>query len=149
MNQKAVIVLLLMSLLSGCNTLKPIKTEFNLIKTFSSTVRVSDYGNGKILIYNGAGFWHKSDNSSTLNIWINGRALGQIRLYEYAIFYLLPDKYEFRITHKDIANFESSHTIIIDNKTSVINIKPTTTSNKVEITNEIPLGFDNYRNILQ
>lgn len=147
MKQKNNLLILILILFSSCSSLKPINSEYNLIRTFSN-INLNEYGNGKILIYNGSTFFHKSDDTSNLNVWINGKALGQIRANEYALLYLLPGKYEFRIQHKDVANFENSQTVLIDNKTSVISIKPTITSNKIEITNQLPLGINNYRNVL-
>lgn len=133
---------------SACSSLKPINSEYNLIRT-STSPEVYKYGNGKILIYNGAGLLNKIDDSSSLNIWINGKALTQLKSNEYAVFYLMPDTYQFKIQHIDVMNFESVHTINIDNKTSVINVCPTITSNKIDITNDIPLNFQWYKNVLQ
>lgn len=148
MKKRISTIILILSVLSACSPLKPINSEYNLIRTGTSP-EVYKYGNGKILIYNGAGVLNKIDDTATLNIWVNGKALGQIRANEYVVLYLLPNTYEIRVQHKDTVNFESEHTIIINNETSVINIKPTISSNKVEITNEIPFNFKIYKNVLQ
>ena len=148
MKQTLLKILFASFLLAGCSNLKPVPTEYKLIRTFSNTPRLFEYGKGKILIYNAAGLNHKVDDTSRLNIWINGRSLGQLQANQYAILFLMPDTYEFKLQHKDIGNFESSHTIKIDINTSVISMKPTISSNKVEITNSMPENFQIYKNVI-
>jgi len=135
-------------LFAGCSNLKPIPPEYNLVRTFANGARLYDYGKGKILIYNAAGLNHKIDDTARLNIWINGKSMGQLQANQYAVLFLMPDTYEIRVQHKDVGNFESAHIIKIDHHTSVISVKPTLTSNKVEITNNIPEGFQAYKNVM-
>ena len=127
--------------------LKPLKSEYILQRSISDPVLIGEFDSGKILIYNGAGVNHKIDNSSTLNVWINNKALGQIKANEYVIIYLLPGKYEFRLIHNDIKKFESKHIVKVENSTKIISVKPTVISNKVEIKNEIPDNFYMYKNV--
>lgn len=148
MKHRITTLILILSLFTSCSTLKPINSEYNLIRT-STSPEVYRYGNGKILIYNGAGYLNKIDDTARLNIWINDKALGQLRANEYVVLYLLPDTYKFKIKHKDGLNFENVLTIKIDNNTSVINVKPTIKSNNIEITNTIPLNFRWYRNVIK
>jgi hypothetical protein len=68
---------------------------------------------------------------------------------EFAVIYLLPGKHEFKLVHKDVKNFTSTHTIEIDKDTKVICVKPTITSNKAEITNVIPNNFHLFRNVIR
>ncbi len=149
MKLKIFLLLFISSLLFSSCLLKPIQSEFSLQRTFSDPVIIGEFDNGKILIYNGAGFNHKIDNSSFINVWINNKPLGQLMSNEFAIIYLLPGKYEFKLVHKDIKNFTSTHIIEIDKDTKVICVKPTITSNKVEITNTIRNNFHLYRNIIR
>ena len=148
MKHRITTLILILSLFTSCSTLKPINSEYNLIRT-STSPEVYRHGNGKILIYNGAGYLNKIDDTARLNIWINDKALGQLRANEYVVLYLLPDTYKFKIKHKDGLNFENVHTIKIDNNTSVINVKPSIKSNNIEITNTIPLNFRWYRNVIK
>lgn len=149
MKNITIYLILAMSTLTGCSPLKPIKSEYNLIRTSSSGISAKEVGNGKILIFNGSGMMNKMDDSSRLNIWINGNALGQIKANEYAVLLLLPGTYNFRIQHKDVANFESTHKVEITKETIFINIKPTATSNKVEIVTNMPEELRWYNNILK
>ncbi|WP_430400843.1 hypothetical protein [Flavobacterium sp.] len=127
--------------------LKPLKSEYILQRSISDPVLIGEFDSGKILIYNGAEFNHKIDNSSTLNVWINNRALGQIKANEYVIIYLLPGKHEFKLIHNDIKKFESIHIVEVDNTTKIISVKPTIISNIVEIKDEIPDNFYMYKNV--
>lgn len=140
MKLKIGISIILLNLLSACG-LKPIASEYNLITTSTETVTLEKLGVGKVLIYNGANMLHKIDNTSNLNIWINDKPLGHLRSGQYVIIYLLPGKYTFKVLHKDVVKMESIHVIEIDEKTKIIKAKPNITSNKVEITNELPQNF--------
>ena len=142
-------LILVIFTLTGCSPLKSIKSEYNLIRTSAAAMSANKVGNGKILIFNGSGINHKIDDTSRLNIWINGNALGQLNANEYAVLLLLPGKYNFRLQHKDVANFESTHEVEITKETIFINVKPTVTSNKVEIVKNMPEELRWYNNVLK
>tara|TARA_R110002167_G_scaffold197197_1_gene400236 strand:- start:110 stop:460 length:351 start_codon:yes stop_codon:yes gene_type:complete len=108
-------------------------------------IELERLGNGKILIYNGADVLHRLDNTARLNIWINEKALGQIRGGEYVIVDLKNGKYDFNVLHIDLLKMRSGHGVVIDDTTKVIRIEPTITSNKLTITNELPKRFEKFR----
>ena len=149
MRNIAIYLILVISILTGCTTLKFIKSEYNLIRTSSRGVSANEVGNGKVLIFNGSGMNHKIDDTSRLNIWINGNALGQLNANEYAVLYLLPGVYNFKLQHKDVGNFESTHIVEITKETIFIKVKPTISSNKIEIVTNMPEELRWYKNILQ
>jgi hypothetical protein len=149
MKNITIYLILVIYTLTSCSPLKSIKSEYNLIKTSTAGISANEVGNGKILIFNGSGMKHKIDDTSRLNIWINGNALGQLNANEYAVLLLLPGKYNFRLQHKDVANFESTHEVEITKETIFINVKPTATSNKVEIVSNMPEELRWYNNILK
>jgi len=127
--------------LSSC-ALRSIPSDYSTVKL--DTVDTNTLGNGKVLIYNGAGFLHAVDNTARLNIWIDNKSLGQIRPKEYLIIDLAKGKYEFTALHIDMVNMRSKHQVEINENTKVINIEPTITSNKLTITNVLPKNFENY-----
>ncbi|MCJ7936005.1 MAG: hypothetical protein MUW56_20845 [Chryseobacterium sp.] len=127
--------------LSSC-ALKSIPSEYSTVSL--DKVDTSTLGNGKVLIYNGAGFLHAVDNTARLNIWINDKSLGQIRPKEYLIIDLPKGKYQFKVLHIDMVNMRSTHPVEIDENTKVINIEPTITSNRLTITDVLPQNFDKY-----
>ncbi|ARV16937.1 hypothetical protein [Polaribacter sp. SA4-12] len=141
---KFLLLLSIVLLISSC-ALKPIISEYTFIKTDLENVDLDKLGNGTILIYNGADILHKMDNTARLNIWINKKALGQIRGREYVIVNLKKGEYEFKALHIDVVNMRSTHTVEIDENTKVIKIKPNLTSNKLTITNELPRKFEKYK----
>lgn len=125
--------------------LKPITSEYKFVKTDIENFELNDLGNGNVLIYNGANILHKMDNTAGLNIWLDNKPLGQIRPGEYVIINLKNGKHHFKLLHIDIVNIRSEHEVEIDNETKVIKIKPTITSNKLELTNEFPKKFDKFK----
>ncbi|WP_240514944.1 MULTISPECIES: hypothetical protein [unclassified Flavobacterium] len=130
-------------LLSSC-ALKAIPSEYTSVKDGFENVGLDKLGNGKVLIYNGADILHKMDNTARLNIWINNNSFGQLKANEYAIIDLREGHYNFKVQHLDMVNIRSDHKVEIDSKTKVIKIKPTITSNKLEILNELPQNFNNF-----
>ncbi len=130
--------------LTSC-ALKPIASEYTFIKTNIKNFNLNDLGNGNILIYNGANFLHKIDNTARLNIWIDQKPLGQVRQDEYVIISLKKGKYLFKVLHIDVVNMRSEHEVEIDDKTKIIKIKPTLTSNKLELTNMFPENFYRFK----
>ncbi len=141
---KNLIILLSVLLITSCG-LKPIAPEYTFVKTNFETVELEKLGQGTILIYNGADILHKVDNTARLNIWINDKALGQLKPSEYVILKLDEGNYKFRALHLDVVNMRSEHDVIIDEKTKVIKIKPNLTSNKLWITNELPIRFEKFK----
>lgn len=126
--------------LASC-ALKPVSSEYNFVKLSTEKIDLSNLGNGNILIYNGADILHTMDNTGRLNVWIDNKALGQIKPKEYIVLNLRDGTYEFRLLHKDVVNMRSDHKIEISENTKVIRIEPTITSNKLTITDELPKQF--------
>ncbi|QOG02998.1 hypothetical protein [Flavobacterium sp. MDT1-60] len=138
-------ILLFFTLFLVCSCgLTSIPSEYTFIKNGFEKVELDKLGNGKVLIYNGADILHKVDNTSRLNIWIDDKPLGQLRASEYIIIDLKKGNYNFKVLHLDIVNIRSIDKIEIDDRTKVIKIKPTITSNKLTITNELPTNFDKF-----
>jgi hypothetical protein len=143
---KTNIILLLAAclMLTSC-ALKPIPSEFNYVKETKEDISIESLGNGKILVYNGSNVFHKADNTERLNIHINDKALGQLRGNEYVIINLENGEYKFDVLHLDVVNMRSSHMVEVNNQTKVIKIKPNITSNKLEVTNELPEKWDKFK----
>ncbi len=141
---KFVILVSIVLLASSC-ALKPVTSEYNFVKIDLEDVNLDKLGNGNVLIYNGADILHKIDNTARLNIWIDNKALGQIRGREYVIINLKKGKHMFKALHIDVLKMRSTHDVEIDENTKVIKIKPNLTSNKLWITNELPKKFEKYK----
>ena len=145
MNKIKLITFTISLLIFTSCALKPIKTEYTFIKTNIEKVELDQLGEGNILIYNGANILHKMDNTARLNIWIDNKPLGQIRPSEYVIINLKNGPNHFKVLHIDMFNMRSEQEIVVDSETKVIKIKPTVTSNKLEVTNELPSNFEKFK----
>ncbi|WP_160140120.1 hypothetical protein [Chryseobacterium sp. c4a] len=127
--------------LSSC-ALRSVPSDYTSVKL--DVIDNNTLGNGKVLIYNGAGILHQVDNTARLNIMLDNKSLGQIRPREYVIVDLGIGKHEFTALHIDMVNMRSKHLVDINEHTKVIKIEPTITSNKLTITNMLPENFDKY-----
>ncbi|MFB9053805.1 hypothetical protein ACFFVB_12030 [Formosa undariae] len=141
---KLLLLLVVLPLFNSCG-LKPISSEYTFVKTDIDHVNIDELGDGNVLIYSGANILHTVDNTARLNVWIDNIPLGQIRPSEYAILNFKPKAYQFKLLHIDFVNMKSEHTVEIDKNTKVIMIKPTVTSNKLEVTNQLPPKFEKYK----
>jgi len=129
-------------MMSSC-ALKSIPSDYNTVKF--DVVNTESLGNGTVLVYNGAGILHSADNTARLNVWVDGKSLGQIKAREYLIVELNKGDHEFKILHIDMVNMRSTHQINVNENTKVIRLEPTITSNKATVTNILPDNFDKYR----
>jgi hypothetical protein len=120
--------------------------ESNLI-AFKNDSIYKSLGSGKVLVYNGASWKHKIDNTSTLDVWLNKQTLGQIMPKEYLILNIPLGKQTINLFHFDLFRFESQHDIIINDSTKIISLSPTVFSNSVKITNKLPKKFQEYKRI--
>lgn len=145
LNTIKTMVLFSVLFLAGSCALKSISSEYAFVNTDFKNADLNKLGNGKILIYNGADLLHKVDNTARLNIWINDKQLGQLRGSEYVVIDLKGGMYKFKVLHIDMFNMRSTHEIEIDKETKVIRIKPTATSNKLTIINELPKNFSKFK----
>ena len=133
--------------------MRPISTSVDYQSNKAERVDLSELGNGKILIYNGAKFLHKIDNTASLNLWMDDMPMGQFNAGEFAIVdlnniaYLDGSSYEFTLHHLDVIKFKSRHTLGLDSTTKIIMIKPTIVSNKIEVKNQFPDDFYKFRYI--
>ncbi len=131
-------------LLYSCG-LKPIPSEYDLTKVESENVAISNLGNGRVLIYSDANILHTADNTSRLNFILDEKNLGQLRAKGFAIVHLADGEHTFKLKHKDLVNMRSEHEVVINDTVKVIRVKPTITSNKLEITNKLTSNWEKYR----
>lgn len=143
-NIRIIIISLSVVVFISC-ALQPIISEYTFQKTDIENIELNDLGNGHILIYNAANILHKMDNTGRLNIWLDNKPLGQIRPSEYVVIKLKNVKHHFKVLHIDVVNMRSEHEVKVDNDSKVIKIKPTMTSNKLELTNEFPKNFETFK----
>jgi len=141
------LTLLLFLFLTSC-ALKAIPANYD-INSFEKAIIPDDLGNGKVLIYSGADWKHQIDNTARLNVLIDNIALGQVRPKEYVIIKLELGVHKISLKHIDLVNMRSEHELIIEENTKIIEIKPTITSNKTTITNELPDDFNEFKYVIK
>ncbi len=143
-NTIKLICILFFAVFMGACALRPIATEYPVKPLEREEIRLDKLGDGKVLIYNGADILHKIDNTARLNVWIDNKALGQIRPGEYVVLEIGEGQHEFKLLHIDVFNMRSEHNVEIDPQTRIIRLEPTLTSNKLTITNVLPVKFEKF-----
>ena len=137
------LAILLVILFASC-ALRPIPTEHTLVQIDKEQITLDNLGNGKVLVYNDANILHTGDNTSQLNIVLDGKNLGQLRAKDYVIVNLPNGRHVFNLHHLDLVNMRSEHEVTVTDTVKVIRVKPTVTSNKLEVTNELPTNWKKY-----
>jgi hypothetical protein len=137
----------LVFLILGSCALKPIPSAYDYVK--KERVSMSDLGDGKVLIYNAAGWKHTIDNTARVNLWIDQKEAGQIRDKEYVIYNLDLGTRGFKLLHIDFIKFNTTHAVKVNKSTKVIMIEPTVFSNNVQIVNLFPHNFEEFKPIYQ
>lgn len=140
---RPIILFAMMLILSSC-ALKPISSEHALLRMEKEDISSESLGKGKVLIYNDANILHMGDNTARLNIVLDDKNLGQLKAKDFVIVQLENGNHVFNIRHLDVVNMRSTHKVVITDTVKIIRVKPTITSNKLEITNEFPNNWDKY-----
>ena len=138
------IILFALMLISSSCALKPISSEHALLRMEKEDISSESLGNGRVLIYNDANILHTGDNTARLNIVLDDKNLGQLKAKDFVIVKLENGNHVFNIRHLDVVNMRSTHKVVITDTVKIIRVKPTITSNKLEITNEFPNNWDKY-----
>ena len=144
---KSVLLILIISAFYSCSSnLKVIQSEYNLLRLEDDVFNLNKLGNGKVLIYSGADILHQA--TGRLNIWIDGKPIGQLRLKEYLIVNLEEKSYNFKLQHIDVVNMRSNHKVVVTKETKIIRIEPTVFSNKLTVTNDFPDNIEKFFNVI-
>lgn len=125
--------------------LKAIPSEYTFLKTDMKIVDVNELGNGTVLIYNAATIFHKLDNTARLNVWIDGKPVGQIRGSEYFIVEIKKGKHTIKLLHIDVVNIRTEFDLTINDGTKILRAKPTLDYNTLEAVTELPANFKKFK----
>lgn len=129
----------------GSCMLKPIVTTYNYQQHRNDDVSLQQLGGGKVLFYNAANILHKMDNTARLNMWIDDLPMGQFRPGEYAIMRLSKGEHIVKLLHVDVFTFRSTHSIVVNDDTKVICLKPMAMDNLCVAKDELPHNFQKYK----
>jgi hypothetical protein len=131
--------------LNSCG-IKKIVSEKEYYRLALEDINLENLGRGKILFYNGDYYCPTVECGWTtkINVHFDGISLGTINYNEYFIVELDDGDYDVELKHWDTVNMKSEHKISINGTTKIIKLSTTAFSNKIEIRNQLPIGFDNY-----
>lgn len=140
MNRANLLLFLLIVLTFNSCSLNRVVTEQPYIYWPKPDISMDTLGNGIVLFHNSNYIfdYFSALGPNKVNIKMDGVHLGQIDYGEFFMLEIEPGEHEFELEHRDMFMFRSSHKLMIDNDTKVILVKPTVTSNKIEITNKLP-----------
>jgi hypothetical protein len=67
-----------------------------------------------------------------------------LRAKDYVIIRLENGKHLFKLRHLDLVNMRSEHVVTVTDSLKVIRVKPTISSNKLEVINQLPENWEKY-----
>lgn len=148
MKRKKILLLLFILAISlnSCG-IKKIVSEKEYLRLPLDETNIDNLGNGKILFYNGDYYCPVVECGWTtkINVHFNEIQLGTINYNEYFIVELEKGDYNVKLKHWDAVNMKSQHQISINENTKIIKLRTTAFSNDLEIINELPEEFENYK----
>jgi hypothetical protein len=131
-------IFVLLSLCScGIHTIKP---EFNLpdqnlhSNIDKNKTRVIFFNDSNMVIYG-------LDGSGKINVKLNGKALGSLKIHNYVQIYLDGGSYDLILAHWDMVTFESKYQINIGGDNVYIQVYSQPTSTAYQLVSELPEKF--------
>lgn len=146
------IIFFLIVISSGCMSsvyLVNKSTEFDLLDDRAGKYDINNLGNGKILVYVGG----KNVEEITVKVTsqandIYEKAIGTMVRKEYALLELKEGIYVFQLySINNRKLIQTRHMIYINKDTKVIKVLPKKKTNVLEVTNELPKKYLEFRNI--
>ncbi len=95
---------------------------------------VSDSELQRLIIFNDSNFLlYGIDGSGKINVYVNGKGVGQLPIGTYVIVELEIGTHEIELEHRDIKMFKSTHKVAIRNDQQFLKIYSTMTSNGADL----------------
>lgn len=135
----------LIIVITACNHFKPVVSDYEFLNKQSKSLSLDDLGNGKIMFYSGQHNFLKSGDDVSMNVFLNGKPLGNLNYGEYFVVNLDYGDYQLNVLHRDVLNIKSEHILTIDKDTKVIEIMPQATKHKITNVNTFPENIESYR----
>jgi len=127
-------------ILTGCTATTP-EREVQL-PSQSLIQPLNNDKQAKLIVFNDSNkLMYGLDNSGKINIHLNGKGVGQLKIGEYVILSVEKGNNTIDLLHKDIVNFSSSHQIIVSESPTHLKIYAKVTSNGAEIVQK-PNSFE-------
>ena len=127
--------------IAGCSNLTSIKNEIPLASS-ELTLTTSTPSETKVLLFNSSDVrTFKIDGSGRMNISANGKGIGQLDIGQYLQVILPKGRHRFRLSHRDLQEFESFHELQLQDAESIIEICATATGNRARLRADLPDQF--------
>lgn len=137
---KSIGFLYIVMLLSACGATPPVREVMLPPQKLGVTSDDSSYG--KLVLFNDSNrLMYGMDGSGKINIHLNGKGVGQLRIGEYVILDVAKGAHKLDLLHVDLMTFKSSHDLEIAKDEEYVKIYAKMTSNGVEIV-EKPVDFE-------
>jgi predicted small lipoprotein YifL len=143
MKNLIVIAILLTSLatLEGCGAARPMRQIDLPAQALGAPT--SDASQHRVVFFNNSNFLkYGMDGSGKINIYLNEKALGQLKIGQYVVVEMPPGEHRVDLLHKDIGNFSSIHTLQVKHNEQYVKIYAKLTSNGLEVVPK-PDNFEN------
>jgi hypothetical protein len=126
--------------LAGCLT--PVKNEMPLAKDDLSTMP-ADTNHTKLVIFNDSAFMsYGLDGSGRINVTINGKGLGQIKVGRYAQVIVPKGKCQVDLMHRGMSDCFSQYDFEFSGSESFLEIAATPFSNEANCVSALPKDFE-------
>ncbi len=143
---KILLITILLISIVGCAQFRRLDPQYPLPN--QSTSYQPQEGKTKVIFFNGSNFFlHGLDMTDKIDIVINNKNVGSIRLGEYVVIDLIPGKYQMKLTHYDIGTFSDEYTLEVIEGEMYIKVYNGLISTKFKIVEKLPERFqERYRN---
>lgn len=130
----------IMILISACGATPPVR-EVTLPEQ-KLGVESADRAHSKLVLFNDSNrVMYGMDGSGKINIHLDGKGAGQLRIGEYLILDVTKGAHKIDLLHVDMMTFKSSHDIEVKNDEEYAKVYAKMTSNGIEIV-EKPADFE-------
>lgn len=138
---KNFILLVLIANLAGCVGLKPPAYEVSLPEQ-KLLPDDNDENSSHVVIFNSSNtLFYDRDTSGKMNISINGKGVGQLKIGEFLVLELDRGLHKVQLTHQDIFKIESTHTLHTRRRVHYIDVYAQPFSNGFKHAKRIPRNY--------
>lgn len=129
----------IMLALTGCVVVTPVKRELPLLEK-NTVFHSDDPSKVKLLIFNASNPVWSGPNSGK-DIWIDGKGVTRLETGQYVELPISKGIHTVKLLHQDVFDFYSSHEIVIDDSSNILEICTAGTTNKARLVNKLPDKF--------
>jgi len=138
-------LLLLITVIPGCygihHKFERIEPQYTLIPRTMHGLPAEE-GNSRVVIFNNSNvLLYGPDLTDKIDILIDNKPLGSIRMHEYIMFDLMLGTHNLDLTHYDLFKFSNSYNLEINDNKMYIEVYNGLISTKFKLVHELPERF--------